>query len=56
MLVKILKKMIFSQDFIIVQKKNNFQNILRITPDCPFINIHIISSMIKYFKKISYLI
>ncbi len=43
--------------FYYCAKKNNFQNILRITPDCPFINIHIISSMIKYFKKnkLSYL-
>ena len=42
--------------FYFCAKKNSLQNILRITPDCPFINIYLVSFMIKYFKKISYLI
>lgn len=43
--------------FYFCAKKNKFQNILRITPDCPFINIHLISFMINFFKKnkLSYL-
>ena len=32
-------------------KKNKFKDIMRITPDCPFINIHMIDFMIKNFQK-----
>lgn len=32
-------------------KEYNSENIVRITPDCPFINIHMIEQMIIYYKK-----
>tara|TARA_A100001234_G_C12623546_1_gene384925 strand:+ start:91 stop:777 length:687 start_codon:yes stop_codon:yes gene_type:complete len=37
--------------FFNCSKKYNSKNIIRITPDCPFINIHIIKKMMMYYKK-----
>ena len=32
-------------------KKFNSENIIRITSDCPFINIYMIKEMILFYKK-----
>ncbi len=36
--------------FFNCSKKYKFKNIIRITPDCPFINIHIVKKMMMYYK------
>ena len=37
--------------FYLTSKKFNSKNIIRITSDCPFINIHMIRQMINFYKK-----
>ncbi len=37
--------------FFNCSKKYKSKNIIRITPDCPFINIHIVEKMMVYYKK-----
>jgi len=37
--------------FYLTSKKFNSKNIIRITSDCPFINIHLVSQMINFYKK-----
>ena len=37
--------------FYLTSKKFNSKNIIRITSDCPFINIHMVRKMINFYKK-----
>ena len=37
--------------FYLTSKKFNSKNIIRITSDCPFINIHMVRQMINFYKK-----